>query len=183
MSAKPKPQPLLALARTDAPFPPQGLVVECIEAKHPTLTGRVKVQWTDEAGDHAIWMPTLQGLAIRVGDRLLAQQPHNWEEPVVVGIVDGFARRQTPDPIPAASLTLEDDEAVAVCAPDGRVIFDVARGEAGPQITFRDDDLEVCVDGRLTMQAKTISLVAREGEARIKSCDDVVIEGENIHLN
>ncbi len=185
MSALPKKDPktaLVALARAGTPSH-GSLVVDCIAAQHPTLTGRVRVRWQSAVDSQEAWLPTLRGLSIREGDRLLVSHPSNWEEAVVVGVIDGFARRPKPTKETAAQLTLRADEAVCVRSADGLPLFELTSTERGPEITFAQPDVEICVDGELRLSAKSISLTATEGEARIEACDDVIVRGENVHLN
>src|SRR5262245_65044053 len=48
------------------------LVGECLRTDHPTLTGRVLVRIAAaDSPDIDVWLPALQGLAVRPGDRLI----------------------------------------------------------------------------------------------------------------
>src|SRR5882762_6141448 len=65
----------------------QPLVGECLDTQHPSLQGRVLVRWLETTGaatEH--WVPTLQGMPVRVADRVLLLRPANWPEPVVIGV-------------------------------------------------------------------------------------------------
>jgi hypothetical protein len=44
-------------------------------------------------------------------------------------------------------------------------------------------DVSVDLPGDLRLSAKSVALVAREGELTLKAHDDVVVEGETINLN
>ena len=67
---------------------------ECVDDRHPTLQGRVRVRWTDATGGpRDRWVPTLQGVAVREGDRVLLVTMAHEDEPVVTGVIDGFAAR------------------------------------------------------------------------------------------
>jgi hypothetical protein len=158
-------------------------VVECTNAEHPTLTGRVEVRWGAGDCQHARWLPALRGLAIRTGDRLLVATPANWDEPIVVGVIDGFARRPAPSREHKATLDLLPDESVCIRSASGAPLLELATGERGAEIRLLEPDLALEIDGHLAIGAKQITLRAREGEARIEACDDVVVRGENIHLN
>lgn len=161
----------------------QTLIVECIASEHPTLSGRVRVRWRIGAEEHTEWLPSLRGLSIREGDRLLVSRPGNWDEAIVIGVVDGFARRDKPAKRAAAELTLQPDEAICVRSSAGDALFEITSGENGPEIAFGRRDVEISVDGGLRFNAKRIAMHATEGEARIEASDDVVVVGENIHLN
>jgi hypothetical protein len=159
------------------------LVVECIDARHPTLTGRVQVRWRVDGQETTCWLPTLRGLAVRTGDRVLVSHPRNWDEAIVVGVIDGFARRPRPSREHAATLDLLADEAVCIRSETGAPLLELTSSERGVEITLLQPDVSLEVDGKLAIGAKQITLTAREGEARIEATDDVVVEGENIHLN
>jgi hypothetical protein len=64
------------------------------------------VHWSLCAGaGGSAWLPTLHGIPVREGDRVLVTQPSNAPEPVVVGVIDGFAPLPEPQrdvaPLPA----------------------------------------------------------------------------------
>jgi hypothetical protein len=174
----PTPEP-----ETSSPIGPRSFVVECLTATHPTLTGRVEVRFTGDAGERVRWLATLRGLSIRAGDRLLAVTPCNWDDAIVVGVVDGFGRRPSPENQHAATLDLLPDEAVCIRSAGGRPLFELTAGERGAEIRLLEPDAALEVDGHLAIGAKRITLTAREGEARIEASDDVVVRGENVHLN
>jgi hypothetical protein len=162
---------------------PRSFVVECLTATHPTLTGRVEVRFTDDGVERVRWLATLRGISVRAGDRLLALTPCNWDDAIVVGVVDGFGRRPPPEKEHAATLDLLPDEAVCIRSAGGRPLFELTAGERGAEIRLLEPDAALEVDGHLAIGAKRITLTAREGEARIEASDDVVVLGENVHLN
>lgn len=171
--------------RRDLPHDPSGcLVGTCTEERHPTLQGRIRVRWS-ELGEveREVWLPTLQSLAIRQGDRVLIQHPRNWPEPVVTGVVDGFATRPEVEAREAAHLELKADEAVELRGPDGTPLLELRPGPAGPVLRILGDDLDVDMPGRLRLRAGNLQFVARKGSVRIQASDDVVVEGEVIKLN
>jgi hypothetical protein len=158
-------------------------VAECIDDAHPTLAGRVRVRWRTAAGEHDAWIPTLHGAVVRAGDRVLVQQPDDWPEPVAVGVLDGYARRDAPPWRAAATLELRDDEAVVVTDAAGTPIVEVARGERGPLVRLVGADVDVEVPGRLRVRAAELALEATVGNATIDAQGDVVVRGEVIELN
>ena len=177
---------LVALSGANEPSPATAsgsLVVECLQAEHPTLTGRVKVRWHEGDQRHERWLPTLRGMVVREDDYLLVARPDHWTEPIATGVIDGFARRLVPPNQPVAAVTVRAGESVSVRTADGQPLFELTEGQGGPEIHFAQPDVELCVDGSLRIGAKVITLSASEGEARIEASDDVILKGENIHLN
>src|SRR5690606_19084982 len=84
LAAGPAPSVLVPSGRTES------LVGEVVDVKHPTLYGRVRVRWQDLEGQtFEKWLPTLQGLPVRVADRVLLMRAANWPEQVVTGVIDG----------------------------------------------------------------------------------------------
>ena len=155
------------------------LVAECIDDHHPSILGRVRVR----AGDLELWVPTLQHLAVRIGDQVLLQQPTNWPEPVVVGVLDGFRRRPNPK-TPASRLELKPDEAIQVVDGDQRELFEFSADEDGtPRLTIKSPSLDLHVDGKLTLSGSEVELQSRDGDAKIRANRDVVVDGELIRLN
>lgn len=160
------------------------LVGEVVDVRHPTLRGRVRVRWMDLEGQtFERWLPTLQGLPVRVADRVLMITAANWPEPVVTGVIDGFARRPERERASAATLELQRDEAVRVQSAAGEDLVEVFEDESGPVIRLLKDDVDLDLKGKLRVRAESIELEAREGQAQIKASDDVVVKGEIIHLN
>jgi hypothetical protein len=74
--------------------PHETVVGECLDVGNPSLVGRVLVRWSLYIGPGgSAWLPTLHGVPVRAGDRVLVTQPSNVPEPVVVGVIDGIASR------------------------------------------------------------------------------------------
>ncbi len=120
---------------------------------------------------------------MREGDRVLVQRATNWPEPIIVSVIDGFARRPEVVKSAAAAITLLADEVVRIADGNGAPIVEIAREESGPVIRLLEPDLSLELAGKLRIAAKSLELIAREGEARISASDDVVVRGENIQLN
>lgn len=163
--------------------PRDTVVGEVTGTCHPTLTGRARVRWDGAGGPCEAWLPALHGLAIRAGDRVLVTQPLRWPEPIVVGVIDGFARRPDPPRAPAAAVALQRDEALRVTDIDGNPLVDIHASDAGPVVRLLQADVDLVLPGELRVDAKRIALVAREGEVKIKASDDVIVQGETINLN
>ncbi|WP_437482581.1 hypothetical protein WME75_41135 [Sorangium sp. So ce1014] len=163
--------------------PGEVIVGECVDARHPTLIGRLLVRWATPLGPQERWLPSLHGLAVRAHDRVLVSQPSNWPEPIVTGVVDGFALRPEAPRAEAARLELHGDEALRVATADGKPLVDVFASETGPVIRLLTEGIDLELDGALRVSARSIDLVARQGEVRLGAADDVVVQGETIHLN
>lgn len=160
--------------------PAQG-VFEVIEAEHPILHGRVACALT--AGETPTWLPTLSHLSIRKGDRVLVSQPENFAESVVIGVIDGFAPRARPLAERGATLMLKPDEALVIETSTGAPLVEIRRDASGARVRVLARDLAMETEGRLTLSAETIAIESRAGNVEIRSSDDVVVEGEIIHLN
>ena len=154
-------------------------VAEVLDDRHPTLVGRVLVELP---GAEPRWCPTLAGLPVRVGDRVLVQRARGFSEPLVTGVIDGFATRPECDAKEAARLELRRDEAVRIADHRGRPIVEIAEGEAGPVIRLVHEDAELEIPGRLRISARELELRA-SGNATIEATGDVIARGEAIHLN
>ena len=160
------------------------LVATCIDARHPSLPGRVQVQLVDADGHaHTLWVPTLHGLPVREADRVLMIRPGNGDEWIVTGVVDGFARRPEVAKTPAARLELKADECVQVVSSAGRPLVEVSQGSAGPVVRLLEPDVHVEFAGKLVLRAEGIEFEATRGQVAIKASEDVVIKGELVRLN
>lgn len=175
----PAPQLAPALQGGGAP-----LVGECLDPRHPTLMGRALVRWADAAGGVVErWLPTLLGVTVRAADRVLLLSPASWAEPLIVGVVDGFATRPEPTRAAGAAITLRPDETVRILTDDNACLLEVYRGDSGPVVRLLQPDVEVELAGSLRLSAKSIALQARQGEVKVQASGDVAVQGERIHLN
>ncbi len=172
----------------------------CVDDAHPVLQGRARVRWggrTLEKGgapgedaeapleddQEEAWLPVLRGVTVRRRDRLLVLRPAGWDEPIVVGVVDGFRRREEVPVEGGPTLELKRDEALTVRDAEGQPILRVRDRGEGPEIQLLSEASRVRLPGRLDLSASEIRLEARDGEVRIRANDDVVVEGEVIRLN
>lgn len=162
----------------------ESLVGEVVDDRHPSLRGRVRVRWQDLEGQtFEKWLPTLQSLPVRVRDRVLMTRATNWPEYVVTGVVDGFAARPEAPRETRAALELKRDEAVRIQTAGGEDLIEVFEEEGKPVIRILTDDVDLDLPGKMRVRAQSIELEAKRGQARIKASDDVVVNGETIHLN
>jgi hypothetical protein len=159
------------------------LVGICVESRHPTSSGRALIQWNTVAGVGDAWLPVLQSVVVRSGDQVLLSQPLNGPEPVVIGVVDGFAHRPPPPERTALALTLQNDEVLRVEDATGRPLLEVRAGEDGPAVRLLRDNLALEVQGKLAFRAESIRMEARRGAVEIVAADDVCVRGEVVHLN
>jgi hypothetical protein len=159
-------------------------VAECVDAKHPTLQGRVKIRWDGirhEGGE--VWVPTLHGMTIRTGDRLLMQVPRGADLPIVIGVVDGFLPRPEPERTVAARIEVKKDEVLQVCTQEGHPVVEIIQDDKGPVVRLLQSDTRVDIQGKLSISAAELELKAVKGEVRIQASDDVNVVGEMINLN
>ena len=162
----------------------ESFVGDCLDARHPTLRGRVLVRWIDALGAvRERWLPALHGLAVRQTDRVLAQQPSNWPEPVVMGVIDGYVARPEVLRDGVATLALKSDETIRVTTTDGQPLLELHGSDQGPVVRLLSQDAKIEVPGQLELSARSIALHAREGAVEIKASDDVTVQGEVIRLN
>ena len=161
------------------------LVGECLDPHHPSIVRRALIAWTDGQGgeERRHWLPTLQGLSLRRGDRVLLMRPKNYEEAVIVGVLDGFVRREPVDAARGPVVELKPDEVVTVTDEAGRPVAELRQGDGGPSIALIGDDCRLEVAGRLILSGRDVVITAREGNAAVEAAGDVDIKAETINLN
>jgi hypothetical protein len=160
------------------------LVGECTDDRHPTLEGRARVRVRAEDDSvHELWLPVLVGVVVRSADHVLLQQPANWSEPVVVGVLDGFEERRERPRSTAHQLELEADEKISVVSRDGQPLLDVWEGETGPVVRLLRADASLEFAGKLALRAETVEIEARTGDIEVKAATDLALKGDTIHLN
>jgi len=193
------PQPRIPEAASGEPAaqwglsPSEVLLGLCVDDHHEVWIGRVRVEWEAPAPPSSdpqregqakeAWLPTLKGLVVRSGDRVLLTQPANASEPLVTGVVDALRRRREAPATPAAHRILRPDESLRIDLEDGTPLLEITPGETGPVVRLASGDLELAVDGHLGIRAGTLSLETHAGPVEIRSQEDVVVQGEIIRLN
>jgi len=163
--------------------PAESFVGECEKSRHPTLNGRIFVSWEEGQDCKRAWLPTLHALSVRKCDRVLLQRPTNWPEPIVVGVIDGFAARPEVQPSVAATLEVQRDESVRIHSVDGTGLIEIRVAESGPVVRILSRDVDIEFSGALNITADQIALRAQRGPVHIDATDDVVVRGETIQLN
>lgn len=162
-------------------------IATCIDARHPTLQGRVRVRLETPAGDPRAafesWVPTLHGQTFRAGDRVLLQRVSNNAEPIVVGVIDGFLPRPAPELSTLAQLELKRDEVLRVQSEDGQQLIELVHDGRGPVVRLLQGDVRLELRGKLSISAAELELRASQGDARIEASNNVCLVGELIHLN
>ena len=162
---------------------PRSFVGECLDDRHPTIPGRVLVQWTGAGGEACQkWLACLQGIAVRETDRLMLLSPDNWVEPVIIGVLGGFSVRPRPQR-KGPALALKPDEAMRVTTEDGEDILEVHLEEGGPVVRLFSDDVDIDLPGKLRIRADAIEMKAQKGAVDIEASDDVRIRGERVKMN
>lgn len=163
---------------------PEVLVGDCLDARHPTLLGRGLIRWKDASGGEARrWLPTLSGVVLRAGDRVVLTRPANFDEPIVMGVLDGFEPRPEPEVTRGPSIAVERDETLRVTTAEGRGLLEIRQQESGPVVKIFDEGLDLELPGRLRLSADAIELEARKGPVNVRATDDVIVRGEVIKLN
>ena len=159
-------------------------VGECLDDRHPSITGRVLISWQD-AQSNAIekWLPALQGLSVRKLDRVLLQQPVNWPEPIVFGVIDACADRPEPDFESKHAIELKPDEVVRIDSHNGSPLVEICQVNDQPVVRLLSDDVNLDLNGKLKISAQSIDLAAKTGQVSITAEGDVVVKGEIIELN
>lgn len=166
------------------PEQPNMLIGECLDTHHPTLLGRVLVRWkTQEGQPQQCWLPTLQGLSIRTEDRVLLAKAANWDECIVTGVIDGFAKRKAPPRDLTAILNLMGDEHICIQGVQGTKLVEIFQSNTGPVIRILQPDANIEVPGKLSIRAEQIELQAVQGSVHVEASDDVMIKGEFVKLN
>ncbi len=172
-----------AAARREPERSPATMVGRCVATTHPTLVGRVEIEWSHGREQRRAWLTGLLGLGVRVDDRVLLQQPLEWPEPVITGVLDGFAERPPVSSRPGSVTQLGRGEHVCVYDSRGAEVVRIVDGEDGPVVRLLQGDVALEIDGRLRIRAHEIRLEAERGSVEIEASHDIRLHGEVIHLN
>lgn len=163
----------------------EGLFIgQCQNDRHPSINGRVLIAWEDgnsETSEH--WVPTIQGLAVRKLDQVLLQQPLNWPEPVVVGVLDSCSARNTPDYKAGPTIDLKTDESVRIISNNGSPLLEIFQQDNQPVVRLLTDDVDIDLNGKMKISAESIEFYAKKGLFSITAEGDVVVKGDVVELN
>ena len=179
-------------SRVGLAWPARPLVGECLDDFHPTLHGRVcvRISWTPSGEDGtprrpvtvSRWVPVLQGVVVREGDRVLLEAPANWSEPVVVGVLDGFTPRPPRPTRAAASLDLRSDEVFEIRGNHGRPLVEICERDEGPLVRILHADANLELEGTFSLRAQCVSISAEEDLA-LDAEGSMRLSGDTIDLN
>lgn len=159
------------------------LVATVVDDHHPTLLGRARVRFVRGEETFEVWLPTLMHVPVREGDRVLVLCPENSSESVVVGVLDGYAKRPASQERVAASLEVRRDECVRIVDSRGTPLLEVKEGPDGAELRLFPQDAHVALEGALSLEADSLRFAARSGNVQIDANDDVVVRGEVVRLN
>jgi len=155
----------------------------CVEEVHPVLSGRVRCRFDRISKEELHWVPCLVGVRPRIGDRVLVQPASGLAQGIVTGVVDGFRERIEPAPREAHVRCIRADETIRIEADDGTGLVEVLASASGPVVRLLRRDVSIEVPGALAIAAESIELRARQGAVKVAASEDVVVTGEEIHLN
>lgn len=161
---------------------PAAEVATVVADEHPVLAGRVRCAFGPRAEDEA-WLPCLTGIRPRTGDRVLVLRPEGSAEGIVTGVVDGYRKRVDPGPFAAHVRRIRQDEVVQIESDTGEPLIQVCAGESGTTVRLLTKNIAVDAGAELRLEADAVAIVARQGSLELKASDDVVVNGEQIHLN
>jgi hypothetical protein len=191
----PKPLTMSAEAPTEelAPSPLDDLepsfdvaaseVAVCVDDTHPVMAGRVRCKFERPSGPELHWIPCLLSVRPRVGDRVLVQRAVGLSRGVVAGVIDGYRPRLDPEPRASHVRAIREDEAIRIEADDGTPLVEVRTTATGPVVRVLTRDVAIETPGKLAITADAIELRARQGGVKVAASEDVVVTGEEIHLN
>ncbi|WKB53293.1 hypothetical protein [Eleftheria terrae] len=164
---------------------PGSLVGEVADTHHPELPGRVLVRWFSDSGQACEqWLQCLRGALPARGDRVLLEQPANWPERLVTGVLAGTAREPAAAAASAAaSLKLAPEHCLRITDEADRALVEVHASSQGPVVRLLSDTLTLEAPRTLRLQAETIELQAGRGGVDIRTESDTVVRSRFIRLN
>ncbi|MDR3099718.1 MAG: phage baseplate assembly protein V, partial [Paraburkholderia sp.] len=182
-----------AAAPARASATPGLLAGEVTDTHHPDSPGRVRVRWLSSHGEAVErWLQCLRGQRPRMGDRVLVEQPANWPEPLVTGILaagagggagSGEAVEPDPGPHPSQTLKLAPEECVRIDDANGTPLVQILASSAGPVVRLMSPDVSLEAAGKLSLRAQTLELEAGRGGVDIRTEADTLVRSRYIRLN
>ncbi|MEM5314779.1 hypothetical protein [Paraburkholderia sp. JHI869] len=173
----------------------EGLLAgEVTDTHHPDSPGRVRVRWHSAQGDAVeCWLQCLRGQRPRRGDRVLVEQPANWPEPLVTGILSaghaageaGIAEAPGMHSATHASqiVKLAPDECLQIDDAHGKPLVQILASSAGPVVRLMSPNVNLEAAGKLSLRAHTLELEAGRGGVDIRTEADTVVRSRYIRLN
>ena len=172
----------------------QGLLAgEVTDTHHPDSPGRVRVRWLSAQGEAVErWLPCLRGQQPRKGERVLIEQPANWPEPLVTGILAagvaaGVGEAGEPDTQhanqTAQTVKLAPDECVQFDDAHGQPLVQILASSTGPVVRLMSPNVNLEAAGKLSLRAQTLELEAGRGGVDIRTEADTVVRSRYIRLN
>lgn len=170
----------------------QGLLVgEVTDTHHPDSPGRVRVRWlSPHGGTLERWLHCLRGQRPRMRDRVLVEQPVNWPEPLVTGILadaigggEAVGPGSEPDPHAGHAMKLAPDECVRIDDAHGQPLVQILASSAGPVVRLMSPNVNLEAAGKLSLRAQTLELEAGRGGIDIRTEADTVLRSRYIRLN
>lgn len=163
------------------------LAGEVTDTHHPDSPGRVRVRWPSTHGEAVErWLQCLRGQRPRMGDRVLVEQPANWPEPLVTGILAdaaGASETAEPDTHASRSVKLAPDECVQIDDAHGKPLVQILASSAGPVVRLMSPNINLEAAGKLSLRAQTLELEAGRGGVDIRTEADTVVRSRYIRLN
>jgi len=160
------------------------LIAQVIVETHPITPGRVLVTGnTSNQSSFECWLAAVQSLEIRAGDRVCIQQPSNFPEPIVTGVLDSVHRKPVMAHRTGAELSLRADETLRVKDQDGNPLLDIKHEHDGSVVQLHTTMSALDMPGAFRLIADTVEIDARQGEMKLAASGDIHMDGEVINLN
>ncbi|MEX3953070.1 hypothetical protein AB4Y40_35630 [Paraburkholderia sp. EG287B] len=175
------------------------LAGEVTDTHHPDSPGRVRVRWHSAQGDAVeCWLQCLRGQRPRRGDRVLVEQPANWPEALVTGILSTGAAEgeagipeshgmngatEAADTQASQIVRLQPDECVQIDDAHGKPLVQILASSAGPVVRLMSPNVNLEAAGKLSLRARTLELEAGRGGVDIRTEADTVVRSRYIRLN
>ncbi|MCX5544797.1 hypothetical protein M3A49_35980 [Paraburkholderia sp. CNPSo 3076] len=175
------------------------LAAEVTDTHHPDSPGRVRVRWHSAQGEAVeCWLQCLHGHRPRRGDRVLVEQPVNWSEPLVTGILSASAAgaeagiTEAPgmhgatgaaETHASQTVKLAPDECVQIDDAHGKPLVQILASSAGPVVRLMSSNVNLEAAGKLSLRAQALELEAGRGGVDIRTEADTVVRSRYIRLN
>ena len=177
----PKPVPVQR-----APTISSTIVGEVIDTHHPDLSGFVCVRWITQTGESSErWLRRVRGPMPRKGDRVLLEQPLNWQEKLITAVLeDPSCGKPVADNTEAAQkIELQPNQCLSIMDAHRNPVVEIYSSSQGPVVRLMNENVNLEIPGKLRFQADTIELEAGRGGVDIRTDADTVIRSRFIRLN